>query len=82
MAKYIMGACHGAQVETEYPMHVIKVSNRRHVMKVCHGGVSWLVNACHEGVPWRSISWGYIMVPKLKPSTQCMSSRYPIKGMS
>ena len=51
MTKYIMGVYHGTQVETEYPMYVIKASNERYVMKVCHGGMSWLVDICHEGIP-------------------------------
>ena len=51
MVKYAMEVYHGAQVETEYPMYVIKVSHERYVMKVCHGGMSWLVNVCHEGIP-------------------------------
>ena len=80
MAKYIMGVYHGTQVETEYPMYVIKVSNKRYVMKVCHGGMSWLVGVCHEVIPWRSISWEHIMVPKLKPSTQCIHSLTQVVG--
>jgi hypothetical protein len=40
MTKYVMETYHDTQVETEYPMYVIKVSNEKYVMKICHGGMS------------------------------------------
>ena len=51
MVKHVMEVHHDTQVETEYPMYVIKVSNEKHVMKTCHGGMSWLIDVCHEGIP-------------------------------
>ena len=31
--------------------------------------MSWWFDVCHEGIPWVSIPWRYVMAPLLKPST-------------
>ena len=44
LPKHVITVSHCVQRSSNYPMEVSHGES-------CHGGMSWLIDACHEGVP-------------------------------